>query len=198
VSYASLGHGHASHVAIESFTRAAGVHCLHVPFKDVGSLMTAVAAGDVDFTAFSMNTFAGLYARGKLRPLAVAARQRLPPHCQAPSHKARPHRRLLPQRRAALLERAARRAGARAQEGAGLGRARGHCPPARRGAAAQKRSASAHGSGSADELGSHRGGGRARGRVLAGRARGGRRRRLALRLACLSRGRSLERRCGWR
>jgi tripartite-type tricarboxylate transporter receptor subunit TctC len=85
VSYASLGHGHASHVAIESFARAAGVHCLHVPFKDVGSLMTAVAAGDVDFTAFSMNTFAGLYARGKLRPLAVAARQRLPDHPTLPT-----------------------------------------------------------------------------------------------------------------
>ncbi len=77
VSYASLGNGHASHVAQESFARAAGVQLLHVPFKDVGALMTAVVSGDVDFTAFSLNTMAGLYAQGKLRPLAVAARQRL-------------------------------------------------------------------------------------------------------------------------
>jgi len=36
-----------------------------------------VAAGEVDFTAFSLNTVAGLMARGHLRPLAVAARKRL-------------------------------------------------------------------------------------------------------------------------
>ena len=77
VSYATLGNGHASHVAMESFARAADLRMLHVPFKDVGALMTAVVSGDVDITAFSLNTMAGLYAQGKLRPLAVAARQRL-------------------------------------------------------------------------------------------------------------------------
>jgi tripartite-type tricarboxylate transporter receptor subunit TctC len=85
ISYASLGNGHASHVAIESFARAASLQLLHVPFKDVGSLMTAVASGEVDFTAFSMNTFAALYARGKLRPLAVASRRRLPGHPDIPT-----------------------------------------------------------------------------------------------------------------
>jgi tripartite-type tricarboxylate transporter receptor subunit TctC len=85
VSYATLGNGHASHVALETFARAAGLRLLHVPFKDVGALMTAVASGDVDFTAFGMNTFAGLYAKGRLRPLAVAARQRLPGHPDIPT-----------------------------------------------------------------------------------------------------------------
>jgi len=78
VSYATLGNGHASHVALESFARAADVRMLHVPFKDVGALMTAVVAGEVDLTSFSLNTMAGLHSQGKLRPLAVAARQRLP------------------------------------------------------------------------------------------------------------------------
>jgi tripartite-type tricarboxylate transporter receptor subunit TctC len=77
VSYASLGNGHASHVAIESLARAADARMLHVPFKDVGALFTAVAAGDVDFTAFGYNTSAGLLQRGRLRALAVAARQRI-------------------------------------------------------------------------------------------------------------------------
>jgi tripartite-type tricarboxylate transporter receptor subunit TctC len=85
VSYATLGNGHASHVAVESFARAAGVRMLHVPFKDAGSLFTAVASGDVDFTAFSVNTVAGLALRGKLRPLAVAARSRLPGQPQIPT-----------------------------------------------------------------------------------------------------------------
>lgn len=85
ISYASLGNGHASHVAIESMARAADVWMLHVPFKDVGGLMTAVANGDVDFTAFGMNTMAGLVQQGRLRPLAVAARARLKHYPQIPT-----------------------------------------------------------------------------------------------------------------
>ncbi len=85
VSYASLGHGHASQVAIETFARAAGVHLMHVPFKDAGAAFTAVSAGDVDFTAFGLNTVSGLVAGGKLRPLAVAARQRLVTHPELPT-----------------------------------------------------------------------------------------------------------------
>ena len=85
VSYATLGNGHASHVAIETFARAAGVQMLHVPFKDAGALVTAVASGDVDFTTFGMNTVAGLVASGRLRPLAVAARQRLASHPDIPT-----------------------------------------------------------------------------------------------------------------
>ena len=44
-----------------------------------------MASGEVDFTAFGMNTVAGLVARGKLRPLAVAAHQRLKDHPQLPT-----------------------------------------------------------------------------------------------------------------
>jgi tripartite-type tricarboxylate transporter receptor subunit TctC len=82
VSYASLGNGHASQVAIESLARAADARLLHIPFKDAGALFTAVAAGEVDFTAFSMATTAGLMQRGKLKALAVAARTRLKDHPQ--------------------------------------------------------------------------------------------------------------------
>ena len=85
VSYATLGNGHASHVAVETFARAAGVQMLHVPFKDAGALLTAVASGDVDFTTIGMNTVAGLVSSGRLRPLAVAARQRLATHPDIPT-----------------------------------------------------------------------------------------------------------------
>jgi tripartite-type tricarboxylate transporter receptor subunit TctC len=85
VSYATLGNGHASHVAIETLARAADVQMLHVPFKDAGALLAAVVAGDVDFTAFGVNTVAGLFASGRLRPLAVAARARLARHPQIPT-----------------------------------------------------------------------------------------------------------------
>jgi len=85
VSYASLGNGHASHVAIETFARAADVRMLHVPFKDVSALLTAVVSGEVDFTAIGMNTVSGLMASGKLRPLAVAAKRRLPGYPDIPT-----------------------------------------------------------------------------------------------------------------
>jgi tripartite-type tricarboxylate transporter receptor subunit TctC len=85
VSYGSLGHGHASQVAIETLARAARLQLLHVPFTDAGALFTAVASGEVDFTAFSVNSVAGLMAAGRLRPLAVASSQRLPSLPQVPT-----------------------------------------------------------------------------------------------------------------
>jgi tripartite-type tricarboxylate transporter receptor subunit TctC len=85
VSYGSLGHGHASQVAIETLARAARLHLLHVPFTDAGSLFAAVASGEVDFTAFSLNSVAGLMASGRLRPLAVASSRRLPGLPQVPT-----------------------------------------------------------------------------------------------------------------
>lgn len=85
VSYGTLGNGHASHVAIESFARADDLRMLHVPFKDAGTLFAAVAAGEVDFTAFGMNSVAGLVAAGRMRPLAVAASRRLPGHPEIPT-----------------------------------------------------------------------------------------------------------------
>jgi tripartite-type tricarboxylate transporter receptor subunit TctC len=80
VSYATLGNGHASHVAIESFARAAQARMLHVPFRDAGTLLSAVATGEVDFTVMSANTVGGLAASGRMRALAVAAHQRLSSH----------------------------------------------------------------------------------------------------------------------
>jgi tripartite-type tricarboxylate transporter receptor subunit TctC len=85
VSYATLGNGHASHVAIETLARAADLRMLHVPFKETGSLLSAVAAGEVDLTAIGMNTVAGLMASGRLRPLAVAAKSRLASHPDIPT-----------------------------------------------------------------------------------------------------------------
>jgi tripartite-type tricarboxylate transporter receptor subunit TctC len=85
VSYATLGNAHASHVAVETLARAADVHLLQVPFKDSGALLAAVASGSVDFTAIGINTVAGLMANGRLRPLAVGARKRLPSHPQIPT-----------------------------------------------------------------------------------------------------------------
>jgi tripartite-type tricarboxylate transporter receptor subunit TctC len=85
VRYATLGNGHASHVAMETFAQAAGVRMLHVPFKDAGAMLVAVVSGEVDVTPIGMNSVAGLMASGRLRPLAVGARQRLASHPAIPT-----------------------------------------------------------------------------------------------------------------
>ena len=85
ISYGSLGNGHASQVAVETYARAAGLQLLHVPFKEAGALFRSVASGEVDFTAFGMNSVFGLMTSGKLRPLAVAARDRLPSYPEIPT-----------------------------------------------------------------------------------------------------------------
>jgi tripartite-type tricarboxylate transporter receptor subunit TctC len=77
VTYASLGNGHPSHLAVESFAAAAGIVLMHVPFKEAGAMMTAVATGDCDFTVLSANTSAGMVKAGKWRGLAVAAPARI-------------------------------------------------------------------------------------------------------------------------
>jgi tripartite-type tricarboxylate transporter receptor subunit TctC len=85
ISYGSLGNGHASQVAVETYASAAGLQLLHVPFKEAGALFSSVASGEVDFTAFGMNSVSGLMAAGRLRPLAVAARERLPSYPEIPT-----------------------------------------------------------------------------------------------------------------
>jgi len=85
ISYASLGNGHASQLAVETFARAAGLQFLHVPFKEGGPMMGAIVNRDVDFVTVSMNTAAGLVKAGRLRPLAVAAPARLKDHPEVPT-----------------------------------------------------------------------------------------------------------------
>jgi tripartite-type tricarboxylate transporter receptor subunit TctC len=85
ISYASLGNGHPMHLAVERFATAAGIALLHVPFKEAGALMSAVANGDVDFTTLGMNAVAGMVNSGRLKVLAAGAATRLPDHPAIPT-----------------------------------------------------------------------------------------------------------------
>jgi tripartite-type tricarboxylate transporter receptor subunit TctC len=85
IAYASLGNGHPSHLAVESFAAAAGITLLHVPFKDAGAMMAAVTTGDCEFTVLSANTSAGLVKGGKWRGLCVAAPTRIREHPEMPT-----------------------------------------------------------------------------------------------------------------
>ncbi|XAH25933.1 tripartite tricarboxylate transporter substrate binding protein [Xylophilus sp. GW821-FHT01B05] len=76
LNYASGGVGSSQHLAGASFRKLAGVDIAHIPYKGTAPAMTDLMANRVDLI---LTTGAMSFIRsGKLRPLAVAAHQRLP------------------------------------------------------------------------------------------------------------------------
>lgn len=76
LNYGSGGVGSSQHLAGASLKKIAGVDVAHIPYKGTAPAMTDLMAGRVDFV---LTTGAMSFIRsGKLRPLAVAAHQRLP------------------------------------------------------------------------------------------------------------------------
>lgn len=79
VRYASAGVGAYQHVNTEILAkRAGGLQLVHIPFKDGGSgILKDVAGGDTHVSWFNITNPVGMIQAGKVRPLAVAAPQRL-------------------------------------------------------------------------------------------------------------------------
>jgi tripartite-type tricarboxylate transporter receptor subunit TctC len=80
VRYASGGIGAYQHVNTEILAkRAGGLDLVHIPFKDGGSgILKDIAGGDTQVSWFNVTNPVGMIKAGKVRPLAVAAPQRLP------------------------------------------------------------------------------------------------------------------------
>ena len=80
VRYASGGIGAYQHVNTEILAkRAGGLNLVHIPFKDGGSgILKDIATGDTHVSWFNVTNPVGMIKAGKVRPLAVAAPQRLP------------------------------------------------------------------------------------------------------------------------
>jgi tripartite-type tricarboxylate transporter receptor subunit TctC len=79
VRYASGGIGAYQHVNTEILAkRAGGLQMVHIPFKDGGSgILKDIASGDTHVSWFNVTNPVGMIKAGKVRPLAVAAPQRL-------------------------------------------------------------------------------------------------------------------------
>jgi tripartite-type tricarboxylate transporter receptor subunit TctC len=79
VRYASAGIGAYQHVNTEILAkRAGGLQLVHIPFKDGGSgILKDVASGDTHVSWFNVTNPVGMIKAGRVRPLAVAAPQRL-------------------------------------------------------------------------------------------------------------------------
>jgi tripartite-type tricarboxylate transporter receptor subunit TctC len=80
VRYASGGIGAYQHVNTEILAkRAGGLQLVHIPIKDGGAgILKDVATGDTHVSWFNVTNPVGMIKAGKVRPLAVAAPQRLP------------------------------------------------------------------------------------------------------------------------
>ena len=76
ISYASIGAGSQSHVAIETLSRQLKMKMIHVPYTGATTALTDVVAGNVQVM---MSTIAGplpFIKSGKIRPLALAGPER--------------------------------------------------------------------------------------------------------------------------
>jgi len=77
VTYASNGKGGLQHLAMELFSRAAGIQSLHVPYKGAAPALQDVIGGQVEALFISLQGAGGNFASGSLRALAISAPHRL-------------------------------------------------------------------------------------------------------------------------
>lgn len=77
INFASSGNGTVSHLAVESFQKAAGIKLTHIPYKGAAQGTTDVIAGEVQLYVSSVPTLIGYIRSGKMRPLAVTSLKRV-------------------------------------------------------------------------------------------------------------------------
>jgi tripartite-type tricarboxylate transporter receptor subunit TctC len=78
-TYASIGNGTPSHLAMEMFKEAAGVKATHVPYKGSGPALLALIGGQEAPIMFdSVLSSSGHVKAGKLKAIAVSTAERLP------------------------------------------------------------------------------------------------------------------------
>ncbi|KWR86000.1 Bug family tripartite tricarboxylate transporter substrate binding protein [Cupriavidus sp. IDO] len=85
LNYASSGNGSLQHVSTELLNQMAGIQITHVPYKGTGPAMTDLLGGSVDLTMTTPPPLMGHIAAGKLRPLVVTSKNRLPSLKDVPS-----------------------------------------------------------------------------------------------------------------
>ncbi|HYG44018.1 MAG TPA: tripartite tricarboxylate transporter substrate binding protein [Bordetella sp.] len=77
LSYASSGNGSSSHLAGESLKIAAGIDVLHVPYRGAAPAMTDLLGGRISYMPVNPAEAMQHIRAGRLRALAVAAKERL-------------------------------------------------------------------------------------------------------------------------
>jgi len=76
LSYASTGNGGSPHVAGEILQQKTGIKLTHVPYKGAAPVINDLLGGHVDVAFLNLSAVLSHIRTGKLRPLAIASRQR--------------------------------------------------------------------------------------------------------------------------
>ena len=87
LNFASAGTGSTPHLCGELFQSLAGIDLAHVPYKSAGAAITALAVGEAQVVCQAAGSVTPLIRSGKLRPIAVAATQRVPSLPDVPTSK---------------------------------------------------------------------------------------------------------------
>jgi len=77
-NYASYGSGSLPHLLFEGLKSKAGVQITQVPYKGIIPALQAILAGEVQMTMVGAALSQGHIQAGKLKPLAIARKDRLP------------------------------------------------------------------------------------------------------------------------
>ena len=85
VSYGSPGNGSTPHMAIEFFSRAAGIDLQHVPYRGGSQALTDVIGGQLPLVAVNALEVLPHVKAGKLRVLAVLSPNRSPIYPEVPT-----------------------------------------------------------------------------------------------------------------
>jgi len=78
LNFGSAGVGSSSHLAGEMMVAAAGIKAVHVPFKSIPDIFAEMIAGRIHFYVFPMPAVMPMLKEGRLKPLAVATKKRVP------------------------------------------------------------------------------------------------------------------------
>ena len=78
LNYGSFGIASMAHLNLEAFKARLGIDLVHVPYKGAGPAVQGVVAGDAGVTISSPAAVLGFVRDGRLRALAIGARQRSP------------------------------------------------------------------------------------------------------------------------
>jgi tripartite-type tricarboxylate transporter receptor subunit TctC len=77
INWASSGNGAGGHLALVLFAQRMGITVVHVPFKGAGPATVAVLGGEADLLFANTGVFISHIKAGRLRPMGVAATERL-------------------------------------------------------------------------------------------------------------------------
>lgn len=85
LSYGSWGNGTQPQLVYETLNKKESIDLLHVPYKGVAPVLTAVTSGEVALTVGSSGVAGGLLKAGRLKALAIAAKRRSPEFPEVPT-----------------------------------------------------------------------------------------------------------------